>query len=63
MTTPHEPAPETEPEVKEGDVTENPTKPDEDAQDGAPSRPHGDPLAQGEAKPGQMPDHDTEVGA
>jgi hypothetical protein len=31
-----------------------------------PEKPHGDPLSDpddAEAEPGQMPDHDTEVGA
>ncbi len=33
MTTPQEPAPDTEVEVTPGDVTEDPTKPEEDGSD------------------------------
>jgi hypothetical protein len=43
MTTPQEPAPETETDVTPGDVTEDPTSPEEDG-----SNPHADHDEEGE---------------
>jgi hypothetical protein len=42
MTTPQEPAPETDTQVTPGDVTENPSKPEEDG-----SNPHTDDDEEG----------------
>ena len=74
-STPNQPHPDTTPEVdpspetEPGDVPQGPQETNPDADDvpadterGAPSRPHGDPLTD-DAEPGQMPDHNTEVGA
>ncbi|MBV9830476.1 MAG: hypothetical protein JOZ82_02695 [Marmoricola sp.] len=75
-TTPNEPHPDTTPEVvPSGEPAPNPDNPFDPAIDpeggepepggpgsGAPDRPHGDPLTE-DAAPGQIGDHDTEIGA
>lgn len=50
MTTPQEPAPDTETDVTPGDVTENPTKPQEDG-----SNPHTDEDDDATLDPGHVP--------
>lgn len=74
MTTPENPAPEPEnPDVKQGEITKTASdrEPDVDTEEvpyapGEPGDPDNGSTPEDpgpDEKPGQMPDHDTEVGA